>query len=79
MDEADSTQERQEAEAAIRARIRENRASKKPADGPENCQGCGDVMHPIRRGHGFDKCVDCQAALEKHGKNFRRISDDDDE
>lgn len=32
--------------------------------GPEECDQCGDDMHPVRRGHGFRLCTSCQSARE---------------
>lgn len=35
-----------------------------PGYGPEECDKCGDDMHPVRRGHGYRLCTPCQSAVE---------------
>ena len=39
----------------------------KPGDadyGPEECEECGDTMHPVRRSYRFILCTSCQTARE---------------
>ena len=35
-----------------------------PNYGPEECNTCGEEMHPVRRSHGFKLCVNCATAEE---------------
>ena len=33
--------------------------------GPAECLECDADMHPVRRGHGFTVCTECQTKFEK--------------
>lgn len=35
-----------------------------PNYGPEECNECGDEMHPVRRSHGFTLCIHCATLQE---------------
>lgn len=39
-----------------------------PGYGPEECERCGDDMHPVRRSYGFKLCVHCAEAKERGGQ-----------
>ena len=66
MNIADNAQDHEAHEWALRNAPREVKQYK-PGDagyGPEECDECGDKMHPVRRGHGFRLCTSCQSARE---------------
>lgn len=35
-----------------------------PGYGPEECDRCGDDVHPVRRANGWRLCTPCQSAVE---------------
>jgi hypothetical protein len=41
-----------------------------PGYGPAECFECGEDMHAVRRGYGYQACVQCQSALERKSKLF---------
>lgn len=41
-----------------------------PNYGPEECNECGEEMHPVRRSHGFTLCFNC--ATEEESRLTRK-------
>lgn len=63
----DNAQFHEAQEWAIRNRAREvvTHQPGEPGYGPAECAECGADMHPVRRGHGYQVCTECQEKFEK--------------
>lgn len=35
--------------------------------GAAECKECGEEVHPVRRGYGFNTCIECATLAERHG------------
>ena len=69
MDDADITQERQEAEAAMRWQHTQNTAaSPRPEGSP--CKSCPDVVEPTRCALGMMTCFACASAVARMPRNL---------
>ncbi len=72
MDEADTTQARQEVEEEFMRKQRAAQASKLAAAPVVTVCECGEELSAFRITNRYVLCVECQTAKEKNGKHYRR-------